>query len=163
MNINLISAMDSNRGIGYQNELLCHLPGDLKNFKKLTLNKPIVMGRKTWESLGSKPLPKRTNIVLSSNNTSCEITLKSIDDFLFYAHENKLGDIYVIGGSSIYEQFLPITNRIYLTTIQQQFDNVDSFFPKIILDEWGVNHDSVEKTEGDSYAWRFQILDRKQS
>jgi len=123
----LIWAQDKSGGIGFDNELPWHSSEDLQNFKTLTLNSTIVMGRKTWDSLKIKPLPKRRNIVLSSqklNNVEC---YNSLDDLL-----NALKDesyIYVIGGAQIYSIFYSIADELHISFINQESANVNIFFP----------------------------------
>lgn len=132
--ISLIAAIDENRGLGKNNQLLCHLPADLAHFKQLTIGKPIIMGRRTFDSIG-KPLPGRTNIVLSHKQLSIEgvkvvPSLKAGIDEVCDAAE-----IMVIGGSAVFEEALPLAQRIYLTIIHHQFD-ADVFFPKFDETQW---------------------------
>lgn len=140
--ISLIAAIDENRGLGYKNKLLCHLPVDLKNFKTITLGKPIVMGRKTFESIG-KILPGRMNIVLSQQKMRIPgaIVVDSLQKALeFGQHEP---EIIIIGGSSVFEQAINLAARIYLTLIHHQFI-ADSFFPELNL-IWHCNKSEMRK------------------
>lgn len=132
--ISLIVAVDENGGIGYDGQLLAHIPEDLQRFKELTSGHAVIMGRKTWDSLPKKPLPNRKNIVISSqkqenfmSTAECLKEIKNIDD-----------EIFVIGGESIYRYFLPIANKIYVTLIHKNFDKVDAYFPDIKLNEWNI-------------------------
>ena len=135
----IIVAIDSINGIGYNNELLCKIPEDLKRFKKLTLGNPIIMGKNTFLSLpNKKPLPERINIVISSNSffVGCE-NVNSIEEAIDFAHPTK--ENFIIGGSSIYEQFLPYIQKLYITKINKEFHS-DRFFPQFNIDkEWKLN------------------------
>lgn len=128
----LIVAADKNWGIGKDNDLLCHLPGDLKYFKEKTLGKTVAMGRKTLESLpGGKPLPKRTNVVItrdpSFEKEGCQV-VHSIEEFLEkYADE----DVMVMGGAEIYTQLLPYCETCYITEIDKEFE-ADKFIPNLM-------------------------------
>ncbi len=127
--ISMIAAVSENRVIWKENKLPRHYPEDLKHFKKLTLNKPIVMWRKTFESIG-RPLPKRENIVLTRNAswehswvTICKDFMKLIDTYMAINSE-----LMVIGGQQIYELFLPYATTLYLTEVKKTID-WDTFFP----------------------------------
>ena len=138
--LSLIVAVDMNGGIGFENQLLTKLPNDMKHFKETTMDKTILMGRKTFESIG-KPLDGRFSIVISSNakelneqkTTDMVEYFESIDAFLdeyygFGFDEDDETEIVVCGGSSLYEQLLPHTDKVYITIIMNQFENVDSHF-----------------------------------
>lgn len=132
--ISIIAAVDEQLGIGFNNQLLCHLPADLKHFKELTMGKPIIMGRKTFESIG-KPLPGRLNIVLSQQQWVCEgvMIFPSLNEALQYV--KSAPEIMVIGGAALFEQALPLAQRIYLTVIHHYF-LADVFFPSIDFKHW---------------------------
>jgi dihydrofolate reductase len=132
--ISLIAAVDEDFGLGYRNQLLCHLPADLKHFKEVTMGKPIIMGRKTFESIG-KPLPGRLNIVLSKQQIAIEgvTVLPSLEHAL--KQVNDVPEIMIIGGATLFEKALPLAHRIYLTVIHHHF-LADVFFPKINGDHW---------------------------
>lgn len=133
--------MDTKRGIGFKGNLLCRISNDLKNFRELTLNKTIVMGRKTFESLPGV-LDNRRHIVLtrddnySVDNANVEI-FRDINRVLELSEE----DIFVIGGGEIYSLFLPYADKLYLTTINSFFE-ADTYFPKVDLDEWNYSERS---------------------
>ncbi|AGF48813.1 dihydrofolate reductase [Candidatus Kinetoplastidibacterium galati] len=135
MEIIIIVAYSDNRVIGKNNTLPWKLTSDLKSFKKHTINNTIIMGRKTWDSLPKKPLPDRENIVITRRNIiDCgALTAKSLSEAISLCSPGK--KIFVIGGSSIYEQFLPIASRILATEIHSSL-NGDSFFPEIRSDIW---------------------------
>lgn len=128
MKISLIAAIANRRVIGKNNQLPWHLPADLKYFKATTLNKPIVMGRKTYESLG-KPLPQRTNIILTSDRTykahGCYV-VHSFDEAIQAVKDAE--EIFIIGGATLFQLYLPLANRFYLTMIHADFEG-DTFFP----------------------------------
>lgn len=134
--ISLIVAIAEDNAIGKNNQLLCHVPGDLKRFKELTTGHTIVMGRLTYESLPNRPLPNRVNIVMSSNK---DIELEGC--LVAHSIEEALGkcpfndESFVIGGATIYRQFLPFVNKLYITSIHNRFE-ADSFFPEIDLEQW---------------------------
>jgi dihydrofolate reductase len=159
----MIVAMDENSGIGANNELLWHLPDDFKWFKKNTLGNPVIMGRKTMDSL-PKVLPNRRNIVLGRDAS------KILNDFehaatpqeaLEMVREEKDKEVFIIGGSSIYELYLPQANRLYLTRVHTKIENVDAYFPAIKREEWDVvfreHHPMDDKHK---YAFDFEILER---
>ena len=123
--------MGKNRELGYQGELLWHLPGDLPRFKQLTMGCPIIMGRKTFDSIG-RPLPGRTNIVLTQNNAFSAdgiLTANSVDQAIDLAENTKSDNIFVIGGGEIYTLFLPYANRLELTLVEDTPEKADAFFP----------------------------------
>lgn len=135
--INLIVCRDNNNGIGKDNKLLYHISEDLKRFKELTTNNIVVIGRKTFESLGNKPLPNRHNVVLTHDslyNYSENEDYKNLEFtnyyhcILNYNESNPKKEIFIIGGQSIYELFLPYTDKIYLTQIDDNSKEADTFF-----------------------------------
>ena len=141
--ISIIVAIAEDYGIGNKNELLWHIPEDLKRFKKLTYGQSVIMGKKTWESLPNKPLPGRRNIVITDNPLECidcSITAYSIEDALSKC--GKDDDIFIIGGGSIYRQFMPLADRLYITHIHKKAP-ADTFFPVIDHKIW----EPIEKEE----------------
>jgi len=132
--ISLIAAIDEEGGLGKENKLLCHLPADLKHFKTLTMNKPVIMGRKTFQSIG-KILPGRLNIVISDTISSiCDgVVVQSILAALKLTANAP--EVMVIGGAKIFEETLPLADRLYLTKIHARLD-ADVYFPNINLDQW---------------------------
>ena len=127
MNIHLIWAQEQGGGIGIKNSLPWHISEDLKNFKKLTLNKVIVMGRKTWDSLPVKPLPNRRNIVLSSSKINNIEVYSSVKHILKYLKGET--DIFIIGGAEVYKQFFEYANILHITIVYGKTVGVDTFFP----------------------------------
>jgi dihydrofolate reductase len=141
--ISIIVAIAEDNGIGYRNELLWHIPEDLKRFKNLTFGKTVIMGKKTWESLPKKPLPGRKNIVITDDpldNFELSITAYSIEDAISKCGEND--EIFIIGGGSIYRQFMPLADRLYITYIHKKTP-ADTYFPFINPEIWEI----IEKEE----------------
>lgn len=148
--ITIIVAADRNNGIGYRNNLLAHLPGDLQRFKKVTMGHCLIMGKKTWESLPSKPLAGRKNIVLTDNELDCfdcAETARSVDEALALCDPGK--EIFIIGGGSVYRQFMPLADRLMVTHIHGEFP-ADTFFPEISSDEWMVTEREAYLSEDPS-------------
>jgi dihydrofolate reductase len=135
--ISIIAAIGKNNEIGADNNLLWHLPNDLKRFKELTTNHTIIMGRKTFDSLPKGALPNRTNVVISRNPdfkpNNC-IIFSSLKEAL--GHFKDQNEIFVIGGASIYLQALDYTEKLYLTKVYHTFEKAETFFPEINKNEW---------------------------
>lgn len=158
--IHVIAAVAQNRAIGRENKLIYWLPNDLKRFKQLTTGHTIVMGRHTFESLPKGALPNRRNVVLSRSQTSfpgCD-TYTSLEEAL--QHCNPEEDIYIIGGASVYEQALPLADRLYLTEIDDTPAGADAFFPP--YDDWSiVSKEEHEKDEKHPFNYAFVDYVRK--
>lgn len=152
--------MDRNRLIGNKNQLPWHLPADFAHFKSVTMSKPVVMGRKTYESIG-KPLPGRTNIVLSRNpETSYEgvICVSNFDEAKQVVAD--ADELMVIGGSAIYEMLMPLVQRMYITYIDGEFEG-DAWFPEIDKNQWSeVSSELRNADEKNSFDCRFVTLER---
>jgi dihydrofolate reductase len=167
MKLSLIVATAHNNVIGRNNELPWHLPQDLKYFKSVTLGKPIIMGRKTFESIG-KPLPGRTNIVVTRQKNwsfAGVLVAKSVQEALefgqqFRNEQGKLADeVMVIGGAEIYRHALDIADRVYLTQIDVSVEEGDAHFPVLPSDTWKL----VSELPGDSDAnlkHKFLVYER---
>ena len=146
MFLSFIVAVDKKGAMGCNNSLLCHLPDDLKFFKQITIGKTVIMGRKTFESIG-KPLPNRRNIILTRQpNYTAEgcVVIHSIPECISFLEENEMkeSEIFVIGGGSIFDQTFINCDKILITIINNSFENADTFFPKFKeLDE--NNKDSI--------------------
>lgn len=140
MTISLIACVDKNNAIGNKQQLLCYLPNDLAHFKKHTQGNIICMGRKTFESIG-KMLPNRHNIILSRQKTldvpPGVYVYHSVEDVLreYESYSNKEAKLYIIGGSKVYNEFLPYADKIILTIVDHKFEEVDTYFPRL-TDEW---------------------------
>jgi dihydrofolate reductase len=160
MRISLIVAMTDNRVMGADNQLPWRLPADLKRFKKLTLGKPVIMGRKTWESL-RKPLPERKNIVVTRDEgyqAQGGVVATSAVEALAEAGDAE--EVMIIGGAELYSEFLPRADRIHMTLIHSEIDG-DVRFPEFDREEW------IEKSrrrhpadENHAYPYTFVRLDR---
>jgi dihydrofolate reductase len=163
--ISIIVAVAENGAIGKDNRLLWRLSDDLKQFKALTSGHAIIMGRKTFESIG-KPLPNRTNIVITRHGKVSDdasvLVADSIEKAIEIAKEVK-GDeeIFIIGGGNIYEQSLDITDKIYLTEVKVTIDG-DTYFPKLNESEWKeVSRKPYQKNEKNDYDFDIVELERK--
>ncbi len=135
--INIIVAMDKNRVIGKDNKLPWHISDDLKNFKKLTTGNTVIMGRKTFESIG-RPLPNRNNVVISSSMPSTPgiDVCKTMEEGIIKA-KSYGKDIFVIGGATVYEQAIPFTDKMYISYVKGEHEG-DVFFPEFDEKEWHV-------------------------
>lgn len=167
LRLSLLVAMAKNRVIGRNNKLPWHLPADLKHFKFLTMGQTIVMGRKTYESIG-KPLPGRTNIIIT-RQTGYEvpgaIVVNSIDDALLTCKETRSinAENFIIGGEELYRQTLKICQRIYITEIQRDFEG-DAYFPAFDPNEWEETQRDKHISESDvNLEYHFIVFDRKVS
>jgi len=161
MMISIIAALAKNRVIGKGNSLPWHLPADLKHFKDLTLGKPVIMGSRTFGSIG-KALPGRTTIVLTDdkefNALGC-LTAKSIEEALELVKDST--EVMVAGGASVYKQFLPLANRMYLTLVNAEIEG-DFYFPEYKESEWEeIERFDFEADKENIYSYSFITLNRK--
>ena len=160
--ISIIVAVSDDWGIGKDNDLLWHLPEDLKRFRKLTTGNAIIMGKKTWESLPRRPLPDRRNIVLtdiSGEIIEGSITAYSIEDALNKCDRDK--EIFIIGGGSIYRQFVPLADRLYITHVHRKAE-ADIYFPEVDLNTWKIT--GMEEFSGSGeeiIPYTYTIYERK--
>ena len=156
--------MGLDNGIGADNQLLWHLPKDLKYFKETTTDHPIIMGRKTYESIG-KPLPNRTNIVVSKRKDWFEegiLIVGSVKEALKFAKKMN-ENIFVIGGGDIYEQTIDLADKLQVTLVKTQ-SKAEVFFPKINLKVWDKTAEIChEKDDKNEYDFCFQTYERKES
>lgn len=161
MEISLIVAVDANNGIGYKNQLLCHLPNDLKYFKRVTSGSAVLMGRKTFDSIG-RPLPNRLNLVVSKSVQQiegCEV-FESIEAAITFAQAQNQANFFIIGGDSIYKQALPLCNKLYLTRIHHSFD-ADAFFGPVPQQEWKlIASEEQAADEKNAYTHSFDVYER---
>lgn len=162
MSISFIFAMDRNRAIGLNNTLPWHLPGDLKFFKSVTMGHPILMGRKTYDSIG-KPLPGRRNVILTQNPEfraeGCEI-VHSVQEAVEAFRDQEL---FVIGGAEIFRLFAEEVDRMYITFIEHEFE-ADTFISELDLSDWTlVSSEQGERNEKNPYEYYFRIYQREQS
>ena len=162
MKISMILAMDECRGIGFRNALPWHLPADLKRFKDITMGHHVIMGRKTYQSMG-RPLTGRKNIVITRNlNFEAKgfVTSHSVEEALEIARRNQEEEVFIIGGGEIYDQAIKFTDKIYLTTVHTVF-NADVFFPELEESNWHVSHSRYYPPNGqNAFPTTFKILER---
>lgn len=160
MNIYIVVAIAADNAIGKNNQLLWHLPNDLKHFKEITTGHTVVMGRKTYDSVG-RPLPKRRNIVVTRQAMvipGCEVA-GSLQEAIELGKSD--GDLYIIGGAEIYKQALAMTDCIYLTIVHQAFE-ADTFFPEINPYEWlEISREDHQPDEKNALSYSFITLRRR--
>lgn len=159
--ISVIVAVAKNFAIGINNQLLWHIPADLKRFKKITAGHQVIMGKLTYLSLPVRPLPNRTNIVITDipgeTFEGC-ITVNSIQAAMDLCNEHE--ESFIIGGGSVYRQFLPFCNKLYLTMVNKEFD-ADTFFPEIDFDNWRlVDREDPEPDPSLGFSYSFLIYER---
>lgn len=160
MLISLVAALDRYRAIGKGNDLPWRLPDDLKRFKALTLGKPVLMGRKTAESLG-RALPGRLNLVLTRSGRApfAEMTaVTSLEEARVLAEANGAEELCVIGGAEIYTQTLPLADRLYLTHVDTQVEDADAFFPDFDATQWQIVEREPRQADG-KHAFAFEFVD----
>lgn len=160
MNVSLIVALDRNRVIGLNNEIPWRLPADLKHFRKMTMGKPVIMGRRTYESIG-RPLTGRHNIIVTRNRgyqaKGCTV-VHSVDEALSISNG---GEVMVIGGAQLYEQFLPIAKRLFMTLLETEFEG-DSYFPEVSGREWvEISRETYDPDDKNPYQYHFIIMERR--
>ncbi|MGV3561354.1 dihydrofolate reductase [Larkinella arboricola] len=163
MLLSLIAAVAENGVIGQENELVWHLPDDFRYFKQTTSGHPVLMGRKTFESLG-KPLPNRLNIVITRNpdyQPDGVVAVDSLEKALSEARQTAITEIFVIGGAEIYRQALPIVDRLYLTEVKASFEG-DTRFPDFDKAEWQeISRHHHPADDRHAVAFDFVIWERK--
>lgn len=160
MIISLIAALDKNRLIGADNGMPWHLPADFKHFKEITMGKPVVMGRKTFESIG-RPLPGRQNIVISRQGFSADgiTSADSIDTALQLVSNEK--EVMIIGGANIYQQMIDKADRLYLTHVDAECEG-DAWFPEYKKDDWNIiNELFVKMDEKNNFDFNIISYERK--
>lgn len=156
--ISIIVATDKNGAIGKDNQLLWHLPNDLKRFKSITSGHPIIMGRKTFDSIG-KALPNRRNIIISSNKDlkidGCEV-VHSLKEAIELC---KGSDSFIIGGGSIYKEAISIADQVFLTLVNTELE-ADTYFENFNSEQWEVFH-SESHSKDEKHAYDYQFIDYK--
>ncbi|EGH30200.1 dihydrofolate reductase [Pseudomonas syringae pv. aptata] len=163
--LSLIAALGENRVIGVDNSMPWHLPGDFKYFKATTLGKPIIMGRKTWDSLG-RPLPGRLNLVVS-RQTDLQLegaeVFASLDAAVVraeqWAQEQGVDEVMLIGGAQLYAQGLPQADRLYLTRVALSPDG-DAWFPEFDTTQWALVSNTENAAVDDKPAYNFEVWER---
>ncbi len=163
MIISTIVAMGNNREIGRDNDIPWYLPEDLKYFKKKTLNRPIIMGRKCFQSIG-RPLPKRTNIIITRNPyyiVSNAFVTHSLPEALDIAQQNEEEEIFIIGGGGIYDLSKELWDRMYITEVDIDIPDADIFFPEMDMSKWKlVEENAHSKDEKNEYDYVFKVYDK---
>ena len=171
MILSMISAVAENRVIGNKNTLPWHLPADFKYFKETTLNKTIVMGLNTFKSIGEKALPSRKNVILNNDPNyippeGCFVA-HSIEELLqmlkddHSAGSGQKQEVFVCGGASVYKQFLPLAQRLYLTYVHASPEG-DTYFPEVDLTEWKeIKREDHKADDRNAYDYSFVVLERK--
>jgi dihydrofolate reductase len=164
--ISLIVAASTNNAIGFQNKLLWHLPNDMKFFKATTWAMPVIMGRKTFASMGSKPLNGRTNIIITRQTdwtADGTVTAYDLNDAIAKAKLDNCKEIFIAGGGEIYKQSMDFASTIYLTRVHSTIDG-DTFFPEIDLDKWElVSKQFFLKDEKHGFDYSFEKYQSKNS
>ena len=160
--ISFLVAMDKNRVMGIDNRLPWRLPADVKFFKEVTMGHPVVMGRKTYDSIG-KPLPGRENIILTRNvdyqPEGCKV-IHTVEESIEYM-KNKNDEVFVIGGAQLFKELFPVADRLYITEIHHEFEG-DTFFPEFEESEWTLSSSEKGiKDEKNPYDYFFHVYDRK--
>jgi dihydrofolate reductase len=160
MIVTAVVAISENHVIGKDNKLLWYLPADLKHFKQITTGHTVIMGRKTYESVG-KPLPNRRNIIITRQAITipgCEV-VNSIEAALALCADEP--EVFIVGGAEIYRQSITLTDRIYLTIVHKEFEG-DSFFPEIKKEEWKeVSREDYQPDEKNLLPYSFITLEKE--
>lgn len=159
--VSIIVAIAQNGTIGDKNSLLWHIKEDMRFFRTTTSGHAVVMGRKTFESLGSRPLPKRTNIVITRADRAFEgaLTAHSLEEAIRLAEGDE--EIFIIGGAQIYREALRVADRMYITRVMHDYEG-DTSFPDIDLSEWElVSEEKHDRGEEYEYPFAFLTYERK--
>jgi dihydrofolate reductase len=159
--ISIIVAIAKNFAIGKDNQLLWHIPADLKRFKRITSGLQVIMGKLTYESLPIRPLPNRRNIVITDNPMDsfegCT-TVHSIEEAVALCNEQE--ESFIIGGGSVYRQFLPFCNKLYLTMVHKDFE-ADTFFPQVDLSKWKlIEREDRDPDDKNDFSYSFLIFEK---
>lgn len=160
--ISLIAAIGKNNELGKGNALLWHLPADMKHFKDLTTLHSVIVGRKTFESIG-KLLPNRRNIIITTNvnykQSGAEIVHSMAEALDLFP--DKAEEIFIIGGAEIYKQFMPIADKLYITHIEAEDAEADTFFPEIIPIAWNeIFHQEHQKDSKNPFDYTFSVYEK---
>jgi dihydrofolate reductase len=165
MILSLIAAVAENNAIGIHNTLPWYLPEDLKFFKRTTMGKPVVMGRKTFESIGRKPLPGRLNIVLSSK-ADLEVpegvlVYQTLDAAIERLQQESTEECFIVGGERVFEAAMPRLDRMYITRVYTVIQDADAFFPDIDHTHWKLTWEAKHKADDKhKYDYTFQLYER---
>ncbi|HET8858360.1 dihydrofolate reductase [Marivirga sp.] len=167
MKISMIAAKANDNAIGKDNDMIWHLPDDLKYFKDKTRNRHILMGRKNFDSLGEKyqPLPQRINIVITRNKDWQHDGVKvfhDVEDGIAFAKENNEEELFIIGGGEIYKEGLKFADRLYITEVDAEFPDAEAYFPEFDKSEWKeVSREHHSKDERHQLNFDYVVYDRK--
>jgi len=165
MIISLVVAASTNNSIGKNNQLLWHLPNDMKYFKNVTWAMPVAMGRLSFVALNSEPLNGRINIVITRRkdfSAKGVVVVHKIDNAIFFADQNDYNELMVIGGGEIFKAIMPKADKIYLTRVHAIFEDADTFFPEIDEKKWSLtSNQDFFKDEKHAYDYSFQIWEQK--
>lgn len=163
--VSIIVAVAENNAIGKDQQLLWHMPNDMKRFKTLTIGHAVIMGRKTFESLPKGALPERKNVVLTTMPEAGSVDCFACDSFkdaLDICGKEK--EVFVIGGALVYRQALKIADKIYLTRVHHVYEDADTFFPEFDLDDWEeVERQEFPADEKHAYPYTFLTYIRKEN
>lgn len=162
MIISLIVAVGAKGEIGADNQLLWKLSEDLKTFRRLTMGHHMLMGRKTWDSIG-KALPGRTSLVVSRQDLSLPenaFAFKSVEDAIRFANEAGDNELFIIGGGEIYKQALSLSSRIYLSRVHQSYPEADTWFPDIDFNDWDAKDEKNYPETFTGPAWTWSLLEK---
>ena len=161
----LVVAASTNHAIGKDNKLLWNLPNDLRFFKNVTWAMPVLMGRKSFESLGNKPLKGRINIILTSSKFfkgEGVVVVNKIKNAEFFAKENDYKELMILGGGNVYAQTIDDADKIYITRVHHVFEDADTFFPVIDEKKWKlVSNEDYFKDDKHAHDYSFQLWERK--
>lgn len=164
MILSLVVAASTNNAIGKDNQLLWHLPNDLKFFKNVTWAMPVAMGRKSFDSLGGKPLNGRLNIVITRQKdfTVAGIAVvNNLDDAIFLAQQHDYKELMILGGGEIYKQSIDKADKIYITRVHAIFEDADTFFPEIDENKWQlISNQDFFADEKHAYDYSFQLWEK---
>lgn len=163
MIISCVVAVDRNNAIGKGNDIPWYLPADLKYFKKNTINKTIMMGRKCYQSIG-RPLPKRTNMIVTRDPyyivSNC-VVVRSLEEGIQWSVDNGDEELCIIGGGMIYEQTQDLWTKLYITEVDLEVEAPDIFFPEIDMESWQlISEEPHTKDEKNPYNYTFKVYDR---
>ena len=163
MIISIIVAIAENNAIGKDNKLLWHIKDDLQLFKRTTLEHVIIMGRKSFESIG-RPLPKRTNVVITRKRDYHQegvMVFHSLNDAFDHFRETEK-EVFVIGGGEIYRQSLDDAHKLHISHVHTNVDDADTFFPKVKWEEWKqVTEENYNKSEFNDHNFTYRVYERK--
>ena len=158
-------AASTNNAIGKDNQLLWHLPNDMKFFKNVTWAMPVAMGRKSFNALDDKPLNGRFNIIITRQKDFTAdgiVVVNSINDAVFVAQQNDYKELMILGGGEIYKQSMDIADKLYITRVHAIFEDADTFYPEIDESKWRLtSNQDFFADEKHAYDYSFQLWERK--